>query len=353
MDNFFNSEKKNIAVIFGGVSSEYAVSLQSAAAVLENFPARYNAVPVWITQNGEWRLFRGEPSAVREDKLPADGSPRNGPRVMLPPDRGARCLLTLGGSSARIPLAAAFPVMHGIGGEDGTLQGLIELSGLPLCGCGTLSSALCMDKERAHRLVSAHGIAVPRSVLLRKGEPAASALSVTGLPAFVKPLRGGSSFGITRITDADELNAALEKAFAYDRDAVIEQAINGAEVGCAVMGERGALTLGEPDMIELSGGFFDFEEKYTLKTSRILCPAPLTVELTERIKRTAAAIYGALGCSGFARVDMFLSDGELVFNEVNTIPGFTEHSRFPMMMKAAGISFSEVLERVIDGAVTE
>lgn len=346
--NFIDSEKKNIAVIFGGISSEYRVSLQSAAAVLENFPARFCAVPVWITRGGEWRLFRGEPSEIRADKLPVDS-----PRVILPPDRGARCLLTLGENGGRIPLAAAFPVMHGMGGEDGTLQGLIELSGLPLCGCGTLASALCMDKERAHKLVSAYGIAVPRSVLLRKGETVGEdVLRTTGLPAFVKPLRGGSSFGITRITRADELHAALEKAFAYDCCAVVEQAVNGAEVGCAVMGERGALTLGEPDMIELSGGFFDFEEKYTLKTSRILCPAPLAEDMTERIKQTAAAIYNALGCSGFARVDMFLSDGELVFNEVNTIPGFTAHSRFPMMMNAAGLALSEVLGRII-GAVTE
>ncbi|MDE7360324.1 MAG: D-alanine--D-alanine ligase [Oscillospiraceae bacterium] len=349
MTEIINSEKKNIAVIFGGVSSEYEVSLQSAAAVLENFPERYNAVPVWITRGGEWRLFRGEPSSIREDKLPADS-----PRVILPPDRGAGCLLTLGSSNVRIPLAAAFPVMHGIGGEDGTLQGLIELSGLPLCGCGTLASALCMDKERSHKLVSAYGIAVPRSVLLRKGEAVGEdVLRTTGLPAFVKPLRGGSSFGITRITDAAELHAALEKAFAYDCDAVVEQAIDGVEVGCAVMGERGALTIGEADMIELSGGFFDFEEKYTLKTSRILCPAPLAEELTERVKWTAAAIYNALGCSGFARVDMFLSGSDIVFNEVNTIPGFTEHSRFPIMMKAAGCAFSEVLERIIDGAVRE
>lgn len=347
MNGFSEPQNKNIAVIFGGISSEYEVSLQSAAAVLENFPARYCAVPVWITQSGEWRLFRGEPSLIREEKLPGDS-----PRVILPPDRGVRRLLTPGFGSGGIPLAAAFPVMHGIGGEDGTLQGLIELSGLPLCGCGTMASALCMDKERAHRLVSAYGIDVPSSVLLRRGEAISGALDVTGLPAFVKPLRGGSSLGITRITAESELRPALEKAFAYDSAAVIEEAVGGVEVGCAVIGERGQLTMGEPDMIELSGGFFDFEEKYTLKTSRILCPAPLDSETAARVKQTAAAIYNALGCSGFARVDMFLCGGKIVFNEVNTIPGFTGHSRFPTMMRAAGCGFTQVLERII-GAVTE
>jgi len=341
-------EKKNIAVIFGGVSSEYGVSLQSAAAVLENFPERYNAVPVWITRSGKWFLFDGKPAAIREDKLP-----ESSPRVILPPDRGGGSLLLLGKNGGRIPIAAAFPIMHGMGGEDGTLQGLIELAGIPLCGCGTLSSALCMDKERAHRLASVSGIAVPRSITLRKGESVnEETLREIGLPAFVKPLRGGSSFGITRVANADRLDGAMKLAFGYDSEIIIEQAISGNEVGCAVMGDK-ELTIGEVDMIKLSGGFFDFDEKYTLKTSQILCPAPVSDELKRRIKSTAAVIYRALGCSGFARVDMFLTDeGEIVFNEVNTIPGFTEHSRFPGMMKAAGYSFTEIIERIIDGAVT-
>lgn len=341
-------EKKNIAVIFGGTSSEYGVSLQSAAAVLENFPDRYNAVPVWITRGGEWFYCDGDISAIREDKLP-EGCPR----VILPPDRGANSLLLLGRNGGRIPISAAFPVMHGMGGEDGTLQGLIELSGIPLCGCGTLSSALCMDKERAHKLVSVSGIGVPKSVVIRKGKyvNAEELLREIGLPAFVKPLRGGSSYGITRIACADELDKAIAHAFEYDSEIVIEEAISGNEVGCAVMGDS-ELTIGEPDMIKLSGGFFDFDEKYTLKTSQILCPAPIPDEQKRRIKSTAARIYRALGCSGFARVDMFLTDdNKIVFNEVNTIPGFTPHSRFPGMMRAAGYEFTDIIGRIIDGAV--
>lgn len=341
-------EKKNIAVIFGGTSPEYGVSLQSAAAVLENFPERYSAVPVWITHGGEWFYYDGSTAAIREDKLPVGC-----PRVILPPDRGANALLLLGRNGNRIPIAAALPIMHGMGGEDGTLQGLIELAGIPLCGCGTLSSALCMDKERAHRLVSVSGINVPKSVVIRRGESVNSKklLREIGLPAFVKPLRGGSSYGITRIGGADGLDKAAALAFEYDSEIVIEQAISGNEVGCAIMGDS-ELTIGEPDMIKLSGGFFDFDEKYTLKTSRILCPAPISDGQKRRIRSTAAGIYRALGCSGFARVDMFLTDDNgIVFNEVNTIPGFTEHSRFPGMMRAAGYAFSEVIGRIIDGAV--
>lgn len=341
-------EKKNIAVIFGGISSEYEVSLQSAAAVLENFPERYNAVPVWITHSGEWRYFDGNISDIRMNKLP-----EKCPRVIFPHDRGADSLLLIGGNGSKIRINAALPIMHGIGGEDGTLQGLIELAGIPLCGCGTLASALCMDKHRAHRLVSAEGIAVPNSMMLKKGDEIVRGeiLERIGLPAFVKPLRGGSSFGITRVSEFGELNGAIEKAFSYDSEIVIEQAIDGAEIGCAVIGSE-RLTVGEPDMIILSGGFFDYDEKYTLKTSQILCPAPISDELKNKIRSTAITVYNALGCAGFARVDMFLTgSGGIYFNEVNTIPGFTEHSRFPGMMRAAGFSFTEILEKIIEGAV--
>lgn len=340
--------KKNIAVIFGGISSEYGVSLQSAAAVLGNFPERYNAVPVWITHGGGWHYFGGDISDIIADKLPG-----NCPRVIFPHDRGTDSLLLIGGNGSRIPISAALPIMHGMGGEDGTLQGLIELSGIPVCGCKTLSSALCMDKHRAHKLVSVEGISVPNSVLIKRNEniSAEDIPEKTGLPAFVKPLRGGSSFGITRISKAEELNKAIDHALSYDSEAVVEQAIDGVEVGCAVVGNK-ELTIGEPDMIKLSGGFFDFDEKYSLKTSQILCPAPVSDELKSRIKQTATTIYKALGCSGFARVDMFLDpSGEIYFNEVNTIPGFTEHSRFPGMMKAAGFTFTEILEKIIDTAV--
>lgn len=337
--------KKNIAVIFGGTSSEYEISLQSAEAVLENFPEKYNAVPVWISKDGEWFHFEGNIDDIHTDKLG-----KHYEKAAISPDRKSKCLIS---ESQTIKIDAALPVIHGMGGEDGTLQGLLELAGIPVCGCGVLPSAICMDKNRAHKLASTSGILVPKTVTftdLKEIDPTEIEKKI-GFPAYVKPLRGGSSCGITRVTNADELIKASEKAFEFDSEIIIEQEIKGVEVGCAVIGSKD-LIIGEIDEIKIAVGFFDFTEKYTPKTSQILCPAPISKELSDKIKSTAKLIYRTLGCCGFARVDMFVTpDGGIFFNEVNTIPGFTEHSRFPTMMKAAGYSFDKVIEMIIDGAV--
>ncbi len=240
-------------------------------------------------------------------------------------------------------------MLHGKNGEDGTVQGLFELSGIPLVGCGTLASALCMDKDRAHKLVSLAGIAVPKSVVLEKNTTAArqKILDTLSFPVFVKPVRAGSSFGVTRVESRDALGTAVDAAFRYDSSVIVEEAVPGFEVGCAVLGTD-TLTVGRTDEIELSGGFFDFEEKYMLKTSRIHMPARVDAATELRIQETAKTIYRALGCSGFARVDLFLTpSGELVFNEVNTIPGLTAHSRFPNMMKGIGLSFPQMIDRLL------
>lgn len=347
-------ERLNIAVFFGGISSEYEVSLRSAAAVLESMDKeKYKAVPVGITHGGEWFFYGGDNGRIRADKWQgADCVP-----AMLSPDRRERGLILSGGERVRID--AAFPVMHGIGGEDGTLQGLIELAGIPLCGCGTLASALCMDKDKAHRLVRAAGIAVPKAVTLDSGEAPdiSEIISVTGFPAFVKPLRAGSSLGVSVAEAPAELQKSVELARRYDSRVIIEQAILGSssarvcEVGCAILGESGAPIIGEVDQIEINGDFFDYTEKYAPKTSAIRC-LPKTDKSSAKIKETALRIYKTLGCAGFARVDMFLKpDGELVFNEVNTIPGFTEHSRYPSMMRAAGYPLERVVDMIIGQAV--
>ena len=247
---------------------------------------------------------------------------------------------------------AAFPILHGQNGEDGTVQGLIELAGIPLVGCGVLSSALCMDKDRAHKLVQTAGIDVPKSFVARRAEGGILERAESiGYPLFVKPLRAGSSFGITKVREERALPAALETAFAYDEQVIVEACIPGFEVGCAVLGHD-ALTVGEPDEIELHGDFFNYTEKYTLKTSAIHVPARVTPEQRRQIQENAKIIYRALDCRGFARVDQFLTpEGRLVFNEVNTIPGFTAHSRYPNMMKAAGLSFEQVISTLMELAV--
>ena len=347
--------KKNIIVFFGGCSSEYTVSLNSATAVIRNLDReRYSPVPVGITRQGDWYHYTGETQQIAADTWHTDRA--HCTPAILSPCRSCHELLICGSDELRrIPVDAALPILHGRNGEDGTIQGLIELAGIPLAGCGTLSSALCMDKDRAHRLVSLSGIRTPKALVLESPAPhqAHAFARQTGFPLYVKPVRAGSSYGVTKVSSPVELEPAMEEAFAYDSQIILEENIPGFEVGCAVLGTREPIT-GEVDEIELSGGFFDYTEKYTLKTSAIHVPARICVEKREEIKLAAVKIYRALGCSGFARVDMFLTpEGEIVFNEVNTIPGFTEHSRYPGMMKAAGFSFSEVLNRILEQTLTK
>lgn len=339
---------KRILFFFGGCSTEYPVSLQSAQAVLNNLDRqRYAPLMVGITREGKWLYYTGSLEAISADRWQQeDCTP-----CALIPDRRAKELLLLDGSNTRLKFDAAFPVLHGKNGEDGTLQGLLELAGVPVIGCGGLSSALCMDKDRSHKLAALAGVKVPGSAVFDRGaamEEIAEAARELGYPLFVKPVRSGSSFGITRVTAPEQLTMAVSAAFDNDREILLEQAIEGFEVGCAVLGTQ-ELTLGAVDEIELSQGFFDYEEKYTLKTSAIHCPARISPEKAEEIRRTAQIIYRALDCKGFARVDLFLTpSGEIVFNEVNTIPGFTSHSRYPNMMKAVGLEFSQLITRIIE-----
>ena len=246
---------------------------------------------------------------------------------------------------------AVLPILHGRNGEDGTVQGIVQMAGIPLIGCDILSSALCMDKYRAHQLVEVNGIKTPHSVYLENTQAyqikKQDILSLH-LPIYIKPLKAGSSLGISRIESFNLLDEAVQYAFQYDDQVIIEEEIKGFEVGCAVMGIDD-LFVGRIDEIELSHGFFDFKEKYSIQTSQIHMPARISRKLEEKIKETAQRIYKILGCRIFARVDMFLTpDNEIIFNEVNTIPGFTSHSRYPHMMQGVGIDFQELLTCLIE-----
>ena len=347
-------KKITLAVLFGGSSTEYEISLQSAHAVLTHLDRdRYEPVLLGITRDGRWLLYQGPVDALLDDTWHTDA--RHTVPAVISPDRGVHGLLLIApaGPSTRY-LDAAFPVLHGKNGEDGTVQGLLELAGIPVVGCGVLASALCMDKDVAHRLVQAAGVAVPPSILFRAGEgldtlPERTA-SLT-YPLFVKPARAGSSFGITKVEEPGVLAEAVAAALAHDSKVVIEEAVPGFEVGCAVLGNE-VLTVGHVDEIELSGGFFNYTEKYGLITSSIHMPARISQEKETEIQATAQLIYRALECSGFARVDLFLTpDGRIVFNEVNTIPGFTAHSRYPNMMRSIGLEFGPLLDRLIGLAV--
>ena len=345
--------KKKIAILFGGCSSEYGVSLQSAHAVISHMDKeKYTPILIGITRQGAWYSFDGDIAEILSDTWHHSASCFP---VAVSPDRSEHVLLKYADSILeKIPIDAAFPILHGRNGEDGTVQGIFDLAGIPLIGCGVLASALCMDKDRAHKLVRAEGIAVPCSYVFAKDADVGKVLlqaEEMGYPLFVKPVKAGSSFGITKVWDCSDLPTAVESAFEYDDRVIIEETIEGFEVGCAVIGNDG-LTVGEVDEIELADGFFDYSEKYDRKTSSIHVPARIDPDTARRIKQTAQKIYRVLDCRGFARVDMFLSaSGEIVFNEVNTIPGFTANSRFPNMLKAVGMSFEEVLSTVIEQAL--
>ena len=346
-------KKRKLAVLFGGCSTEHGISLQSAQGVLEHLDrGRWRPLMVGITGKGEWRCYNGPVSAIGDGSWQRDNLHCIPCTLSL--DRDRHQLLLLGERVSRVSFDGAFPILHGKNGEDGTVQGLLELAGIPIVGCGVLPSALCMDKDAAHRLAAAAGVAVPPSALFRAGEdPALLPQRTAGLayPLFVKPVRAGSSFGITRVTAPSQLSAALEEAWRHDREALLEEAVPGFEVGCAVLGTK-TLTVGAVDQVSLSQGFFDYEEKYTLKTASIHCPAPILPEEAARIQAAAKVVYRALDLKGFARADFFLTPGgRVVFNEVNTIPGFTAHSRYPRMMAATGLLFPALITRLIEEEV--
>lgn len=342
--------KKRVGIIFGGCSPEYPVSLESAYSILRNIDRdMFEPVMIGISRSGEWFYFADDIRLIAEDKWQDKAVP-----ACISSSRGdERLIIFENGGVRRSPLDVILPVLHGRNGEDGTVQGLCQLSGAALAGCGVLSSALCMDKDRAHKLVSLAGIKIPRSFCVSydyDAEYVRAAAAGIAYPLFVKPVKAGSSFGISRLDDEGGLIDAIDRAFFYDDRVIVEEAVEGFEVGCAVLGTE-KLTVGIPDEIEIPGGFFDFTEKYNLVNSKIHVPARVSAEMLTKIQETARTVYAVLDCRGFARVDMFVTAGdEIVFNEVNTIPGFTSHSRFPAMMRAARIEFKDLLTMVIEGA---
>lgn len=328
----------------------------SATSVLNNLDKeKFNVLVVGIKKDGSWHLYPGPTEGLCTGEWEA--CKENIP-VAFCPGSGMKGLVAFENGRVReLPVDVVFPVLHGKNGEDGTVQGLLALAGIPCVGCGVLASALCMDKDAAHRLARAAGVEVPPcAVLHAPPRPEVLAACTHGLryPLFVKPACAGSSFGVTRVETPDALPAAVAEAFRHDGKVLVEQAVPGFEVGCAVLGAGEALTVGEVDEIELAHGFFDYTEKYTLETARIHMPARLSLAERDRVREAAKTVYRALCCTGFARVDLFYTpDGRIVFNEVNTIPGFTEHSRFPGMMRGAGVEFGPLVERLLEQAVAD
>lgn len=350
-------KKVTVGILFGGNSAEYKVSLKSAYSIITNLdPAKYELILIGITKDGVWKRYDGPFEAIPQDTWSdSDCTP-----VTILPDPGLHGILMKSeGMFTRTHLDVVFPVLHGKNGEDGTIQSLLQLADIPCVGCGVLSSAMCMDKDISHRIVKDAGIRVPETVVLT-GSVSKEQLDelITGFryPVFVKPANGGSSFGVNKVVDSSGLLEAVIEAQNYDSKVCIEEAIDGCEVGCAILGNVDDLTVGEVDQIVLSHGFFrihqESQPEKESENSTIRVPAEIPQEVQAQIKQTARDIFRALGCTGLARVDMFLTlDHEVVFNEVNTMPGFTNYSRYPRMMKAAGISIAQIADRAIQLAL--
>jgi D-alanine-D-alanine ligase len=356
-----------VAVVFGGRSSEHAISCVSAGSVLGHLDReRFEIVPVGITPEGGWVLGRDDPEAlsIQNRQLPAVDS--TGTSLALPADPTLGGLVRLDPGRAGEVLSAVdvvFPVLHGPYGEDGTIQGLLELAGTPYVGAGVLASAAAMDKEFTKKLLAAEGLPVGEVVVLRPGVATLSDAQRDrlGLPVFVKPARAGSSVGITKVASWAALPAAIAAAREHDPKVLVEAAVVGREVECGVLEfPDGSVRASLPAEIRLVGSgedgsapeFYDFESKYLDDVCEFDIPAKLDDATTERVRELAIAAFTALDCQGLARVDFFaLEDGSLVVNEVNTMPGFTPISMFPRMWAVTGVDYPALLGTLIETAL--
>src|SRR5215469_8566399 len=341
-------DRLKVGIIFGGCSEEHPVSVKSAQEVAKNLNTeKYEPFWIGITKRGAWKLCAG-PDANLEN-----GSCR---AAVLSPDRSVHGLLVLEqGQYEAISLDLVLPILHGKLGEDGAMQGLLEFSGIPYVGCDVQSSALCMDKSLAYIVARSAGIATPNYWTVTANEDVDP--EQLTYPVFVKPARSGSSFGVSKASRKEELLSAVETARQYDTKVLIEEAVAGSEVGCAILGNEPDLIVGEVDHISLSHGFFrihqESEPESGSENSTPIVPADIPAESRSLVQETAKAIYRALGCRGLSRVDMFLKeDGTVVLNEVNTLPGMTSYSRYPRMMAAAGLPLTEVIDRMVSLTLT-
>lgn len=332
-----------LLVLFGGVSEEHEVSLVSAAAVLTNIDkTKYEIITVGITKSGKWLLYEGDVAHLTKDSWQdyATKEVYLVPKVLVMPD------------GVRMAIDVVFPVMHGKNSEDGTLQGLFAIYGLKFVGCDCLSSAVAMDKATTKMVLKNHGIpqaaalAVERREIEAMPERIAMASEALGYPVFVKPSASGSSCGVSRVNTPEELPKALEKALFSDKRVLIEEYIRGKEVEVAVLGND-TLIVSTPGEIAPNSEFYDYDTKYNSDSATYHIPARISESATAKVKRYAEKIYRALGCRGLARVDFFVDGERVVFNEINTMPGFTSISMYPKMMAEMGISYPELIDRLI------
>ena len=348
--------KIRVAVLFGGASSEHDISLKSATHVIQNIPQdKYEVICVGITKKGRWLYYPGDIAAI------ATGEWERNPdctSTVLSPDPIHKGLITIENGTASVKkIDVVFPVLHGRNGEDGTIQGLLDLAKIPYVGCGLLASASCMDKAVTHTILDYNGIhtAKWRMILDREmnhlTEKCREIAASLGYPLFVKPANAGSSIGVSRAENEEQLLEGVKAAFAHDDKVIVEECINGRELEVAVFGYDApfASFVGE---ISSCKEFYDFDAKYVLDGSQLSIPAELPLEKGREIQEIALKAYKAMGCKGLSRVDFFLSNkGEIILNEINTMPGFTDISMYPKLMRHLGMKPSYLIDKLIEQAI--
>lgn len=343
------AKRLRIGVLFGGRSAEHEVSLLSATNVMAALdPAKYDAIPIFVTREGQWLLSHFKDGVLA---TPSDGTQL----CLVPGGHGRMLAIPAKGAPHDLPaIDILFPVLHGLHGEDGAVQGLAEVARVPLTGCGILGSATALDKDIAKRLLKAAGVPVARSVTIEEG--AAPSLAVLedqlGLPIFIKPARQGSSVGVAKVNGSQEFERALAEAFQHDRKLLAEEFIRGREIEYSVLeSPAGELFVSRPGEIvpAESHGFYNYNAKYIDENgAALMVPAELAPEVEAAMRAMAAKAFRAVGCDAMARVDFFLMpDMTFVINELNTIPGFTDISMYAKAMAASGVSYPEVIDRLV------
>ena len=348
--------KIRVAVLFGGVSSEHDVSLISASNVISSIPKeKYEVICIGITRKGRWLYFPGDVSEI------ASGAWERNPdctAAIISPDPIHKGIITIENGETYIKrIDVVFPVLHGRNGEDGRLQGLLEMAKLPFVGCGTLSSAICMDKSMTHTVLDYNGIRTARWTAIYQrdishmDEKCAEAGEKLGFPVFVKPANAGSSVGVNKANNLEELKEAVQIAFSHDCKVIVEEFIKGKELEVAVFGHDApfASYVGE---IEPAADFYDYDDKYVNGSSRLYIPARISEEQSDAIRSIAVKAYQVLCCKGLSRVDFFLTeDGTIYLNEINTLPGFTNISMYPKLMEHLGMTQSYLVDKLIEQAM--
>ena len=353
-------KKMSVCVLFGGISPEHEVSLRSAESVLNNMdPEKYNIFPVGITKNGDWVMFGGTDYSLLPTGEWLDHP--NNRRAAISPVRGQGLLSFEGDCVVREHIDVVFPVLHGEYGEDGAIQGLLQLAGIPFVGPGVSSSAVSMDKTLTKLVADQAGVTQAQWLLVRNSELNVRMDAIMDqieirfdYPVFVKPAGTGSSVGVSKAADRETLRSALLKAGTYDEKILVEEFIAGREVEVAVMGNQSpvASICGE---IDSGAEFYDYDAKYITDTSVAYIPARIPEDVAEAVRDAAVKIYSAIGCRGLSRVDFFVTyeDNRVIFNEINTIPGFTSISMYPKLFAASGIPYGQLIDELLQMALEE